>query len=64
MAIRNRQQDDGGSDVADATETTESRPAEGCDGDRAYHEMISKPGGSDEGRPFTRVECGHRWRET
>ena len=64
MATRDGQQDDGAPDVADATETTESRPVESCDGGRAYHEMMPKPGGSYESRPFTCVDCGHGWRET
>ena len=40
------------------------RPAEDCDSDRAYYEMLPKPGGSYEVRLFTCVECGHKWRES
>ena len=49
----------------DATETMEEPcPAADCDGDRAYYEMMPKPGGSYEVRLFTCVECGHKWRES
>jgi len=69
MAIREGQEDDGAPEVADATEdATEtmqaSCPADECDSDRAYYEMLPKPGGSYEVRLFTCVECGHKWRET
>lgn len=68
MATRDGQRDDGAPAVTDATqdatETEESCPAEDCDGDRAYYEMLPKPGGSYEMRLFTCVECGHRWRES
>jgi len=69
MATRDGQRDDGAPAVADATrdatETVEeSCPTEDCDDDRAYYEMLPKPGGSYEVRLFTCVECGHRWRES
>ncbi|MDZ7730981.1 MAG: DNA-directed RNA polymerase subunit M [Natrialbaceae archaeon] len=69
MAIREGQQDDGAPDVADATqgatETTQvACPVADCDSDRAYDEMMPKPGGSYEVRLFTCVECGHKWRES
>ena len=44
--------------------TQEPCPADGCDGDRARHEMLSKPGGSYEVRLFTCVECGRKWRDS
>jgi DNA-directed RNA polymerase subunit M len=51
MATQERQQDDGAPDVADVTQgTTETMqepcPAADCDSDRAYYEMMPKPGGS------------------
>ena len=69
MATRDGQQDDEAPDVADATddatETMEKPcPTDDCDSDRAYYEMMPKPGGSDEVRLFTCVECGHKWRGT
>jgi DNA-directed RNA polymerase subunit M len=46
----------------DATETMqEPCPAEDCDSNRVYYEMIPKPGGSYEVRLLTCVECGHTW---
>ena len=67
MATQNGQRDEGAPAVADATQDStetmqESCPAEGCDSDRAYYEMMPKPGGSYEVRLFTCVECGHTWR--
>jgi DNA-directed RNA polymerase subunit M len=64
---REGQRDDGGPDVADATEGVgetvhQACPADGCDSDRADYEMMPKPGGSYEVRLFTCVECGHKWR--
>ena len=69
MATQERQQDDGAPDVADVTQgTTETMqepcPAADCDSDRAYYEMMPKPGGSYDVRLFTCMECGHKWRET
>jgi len=69
MATQSGQQDDGAPDVADATRDesdtmAEPCPAEDCDGDEAYYEMMPKPGGSYEVRLFTCVACGHKWRES
>jgi len=69
MAIRDGQRGDETPAVADATqdadETMEVPCPEGdCDSDRAYYEMLPKPGGSYEVRLFTCVDCGHKWRET
>jgi DNA-directed RNA polymerase subunit M len=69
MAIRDGQRDDGAPAVADGTQDStetmqEPCPAEDCDSDQAYYEMIPKPGGSYEVRLFTCVECGHKWRES
>ena len=69
MATRDGQRDDGAPAVADATQnSTETMqapcPAEDCTSDRAYYEMMPKPGGSYEVRLFTCVECGHKWRES
>jgi len=71
MVTTDGQRDDGAPAVADATEggdatetTREPCPAEDCDGDRAYSEMLPKPGGSYEVRLFTCVDCGHKWRES
>jgi DNA-directed RNA polymerase subunit M len=55
--------------VTDTTQDTaetmqESCPAADCDSDRAYYEMMPKPGGSYEVGLFTCVECGHKWRES
>jgi DNA-directed RNA polymerase subunit M len=55
MATTDGQRDDGTPDVADATQgATETMaaacPADDCDGDRAYYEMLPKPGGSYEAR--------------
>ena len=44
--------------------TQEPCPADGCDSDRAYYEMLPKPGGSYEVRLFTCVECGRKWRDS
>jgi DNA-directed RNA polymerase subunit M len=68
MATQDVQRDEGAPDVADATQDpteTIAEPclAEDCDSDRAYSEMLPKPGGSYEVRLFTCVECGHKWRE-
>lgn len=68
MATQDGQRDDGAPVVADATRDSaetvqESCPAEGG-GDRARHEMLSKPGGSYEARLFSCVECGHESRES
>ncbi|NHN42025.1 DNA-directed RNA polymerase subunit M [Halorubellus sp. JP-L1] len=67
MATRDGQRDDGAPAVADATQGStetmqESCPADDCDSDRAYYEMMPKPGGSYEVRLFTCIECGHKWR--
>ncbi|QLC35695.1 DNA-directed RNA polymerase subunit M (plasmid) [Halarchaeum sp. CBA1220] len=69
METQDRQQDDGAPAVADATQGStetvqESCPADDCDSDRAYYEMIPKPGVSYEVRLFTCVECDHKWRES
>jgi DNA-directed RNA polymerase subunit M len=69
MTTQDGQQDDEPPVVADTTldtsETMEEHcPAEDCDSDEAYYEMMPKPGGSYEVRLFTCVECGHKWRET
>ncbi|MFB6121677.1 MAG: RPA12/RPB9/RPC11 RNA polymerase family protein [Halobacteriaceae archaeon] len=69
MATQDGQQDDGTPDVADATQEAsdtkqESCPAEDCDSNQAYSEMLPKPGGSYEVRLFTCVECGNKWRES
>ncbi len=54
-----------GDATQEATETMqEPCPAADCDSNRAYYEMMPKPGGSCEVRLFTCVECGHRWRES
>jgi DNA-directed RNA polymerase subunit M len=69
MVTRGGQRAEGACDVAsaakDATETMqEPCPADDCDSDRAYYEMMPKPGGSYEVRLFTCIECGHKWRES
>nr|WP_245707865.1 DNA-directed RNA polymerase subunit M [Haloarchaeobius iranensis] len=69
MTTQDGQRDDGAPDVADATEGSpetmeETCPAGDCDSDRAYSEMLPKPGGSYEVRLFTCVECGKKWRES
>ena len=69
MAIQDGQRDDGAPDVADATQDAsetvqEPCPADDCDSDQAYSEMLPKPGGSYEVRLFTCVECGQKWRES
>ncbi|SDM39455.1 DNA-directed RNA polymerase subunit M [Halogranum gelatinilyticum] len=69
MSLQDGQQDDGAPAVADATQSTgetmqESCPADDCDGDRAYSQMMPKPGGSYEVRLFTCAECGRKWRES
>ena len=68
MTTRDGQQDNGTPDMADATQDStetmqESCPADDCDSDEAYYEMIPKPGGSYEVRLFTCVECGYKWRD-
>ena len=68
MATQDGQQDDRAPAVADATrdagETMRKPcPVEDRDSDRADYEMLPKPGSSYEVRPFTCVECGHKWRE-
>ncbi len=69
MTTQDGQRDDGAPAVADATEDAgetmaEPCPAADCDGERAYYEMLPKPGGSYQVRLFTCVECGHKWRES
>ncbi|MFB6283456.1 MAG: RPA12/RPB9/RPC11 RNA polymerase family protein [Halobacteria archaeon] len=59
---------DGAPDVADTTQDSnetvqEPCPADSCNSDQAYYEMMPKPGGSYEVRLFTCLECGHKWRD-
>jgi DNA-directed RNA polymerase subunit M len=69
MTTWDGQQDSGAPDVADATRGADETmqepcPAADCDSDRAYYEVLPRPGGSYEVRLFTCVECGHTWRES
>ncbi|RLM89922.1 RPA12/RPB9/RPC11 RNA polymerase family protein [Haloarcula sp. Atlit-7R] len=69
MATQDAQRDDGAPAVADATQDAtdtmqEPCPADDCDSDQAYYEMLPKPGGSYEVRLFTCVDCGQKWRES
>jgi len=69
MSTRDGQRNDGAPAVADATQGSDETmqepcPAEGCDSNQAFYEMMPKPGGSYEVRLFTCVECGHKWRDS
>ncbi|GAA0657159.1 RPA12/RPB9/RPC11 RNA polymerase family protein [Salarchaeum japonicum] len=69
MTTQDGQRDDGAPAVADATQNDsetveEACPADDCDSDQAYYEIMPKPGGSYEVRLFTCVECGTKWRES
>ena len=62
MTTQDGQRDDGAPAVADATQGStetiqEPCPADDCDSDRAYYELMPKPGGSYEAR------C-QRWRHS
>jgi DNA-directed RNA polymerase subunit M len=68
MTTQDGQRDHGALAVADATQGStemmqELCPADDCDGDRAYYEMMPKPGSSYGVRLFT-FEYANKWHES